>query len=386
MLGCVTFGLFLFLFLGRPPAAQAGLILGPVHVQPRTVQSGLDRIWDTESHDGVLYVAGEKDSKPAYQTINLATGVPGQVHVLSGLNSSDPTGNIRDVAIVNGAVTFVGAAAVAGANHQGVTWDLSGTPTVVPSVPDGDGLQAATPSGIVVGNGNGDEPAVGVIGGSMVVLPNNGFGLAQSITDDGKWIVGGDAFGYGIWYSDSPESLDYVSQNLILQPNANGDTPYDLRSVILDPISGHPVAIGEYTDSVIVGTATAAWDLSDGSLLRDFGLGTFADARIYGDNLVFAINGPNGGYLGTFSGDTIPISSLLGPDAEFIAKGGLFEGSLGVFALNADGTSASVGSFEVNGVSAVPEPSSWLMMLMAMIMSFFAQRFGWLRHLLPRRL
>jgi hypothetical protein len=248
-------------------------------------------------------------------------------------------------------------------------------------------LIASSPSGFVVGEGATNDAVIGKLGGPLQVLPAITHAATLGISDDNKWLVGGDGDTYGIWHTDTPDALNYSLQSIALDSNTNGDTPYVLRSVVLDPISGHYIAFGDYTDSLTISDSVGAWDLTDGSLLRDFGAGTLEDVRLFGDNVVVDINGIDFGYLTTLhDSDILKISELWGPDAVFSVKGGLFEGSLGLFALNADGTSASVGSFEVNGVSAVPEPSSWIMMLMAMIMSFFAQHFGWLRHLLPRRL
>ncbi len=120
-------------------------------------------------------------------------------------------------------------------------------------------------------------------------------------------------------------------------------------------------------------------------MIQDFGIGTFSDARIWEDNVVLGINGPDFGYLQTLhTSEILSVSDFLGTDAQFIARGGLFEGSIGVYGVSADGTSFSLGSHDVNGTSAVPEPQSWVMMLLAMIITFLCHRVPFLRHFLPR--
>jgi hypothetical protein len=385
----------LFLVMGLPPAAHAGLmtisdLIGGVHVQPTSVQSDLTRVWDVESHDGILYAAGEKDGKAAYQTFDLGTGVPvaGQVQVLASPNPNNPHGAVNDVAVVNGQVTFVGKTVAVNQVAKATYWGLAGHPTTMSTSDPLDMglLYSASPSGLVVGEGASNDAIVGKLGGPLQVLPAAAFSGSTGISDDGKWIVGNNGFTYGLWHTDTPDAMNYNLQDLTLQANLNGDLPNTLRSVVLDPVSGHYVAFGDYTDSVTISDSVAAWDLSDGSLLRDFGAGALRDVRLFGDSVVVDINGLDFGYLTTLhTSETMPISDLLGPDAVFSTWGGLFEGSLGVFALGGDGTSVTVGSFEVNGVSSVPEPSSWLMMLLGLIMSFIARHFGWLRHCLPRR-
>ncbi len=203
--------------------------MGGVHVQPTNVQSGLTKIFDVESSGGVLYVAGEKDGKAAYQSFDLSTGVPvaGSVQVLPSLDSNNEQGSVIDVQIVNGAVTFIGESHVSGQSNQGFVWDLAGNPTVVPS-PNGGLLEAGNPDGIVVGFGQSDHAAVGTIGGSLQLLPEIYGGGATSISADGKWIVGGDGFGPAAWFSNDPLSLDYTLASINLEANLNGDTPFDL--------------------------------------------------------------------------------------------------------------------------------------------------------------
>lgn len=286
--------------------------------QSINLSTGLTKVFDVETFGGVTYIAGEFNAKPAYVTVS-STGVLGSVQVLPSLDPNDPIGQVLDVALVNGSVTFIGESRVAGQNNQGFAWDLSGNPKPVPTTTAGGLLESANPVGIVVGVGESDHAAVGTLGGSLQLLPESGgFGGAVSITADGKWIVGGDGFGTGAWFSNDPSTLNYSLQTINFQTTATGDNPSVLRFVTQDPSSGHYLVFGEYVDSELFTDSVGVWDLSDGSLLRDFGTGVLNDVKTLGGHLVVSMNSINESYVTLLDSpevvqvrDLIPGSSLL---------------------------------------------------------------------------
>jgi hypothetical protein len=90
-----------------------------------------------------------------------------------------------------------------------------------------------------------------------------------------------------------------------------------------------------------------------------------ADARLFGDELVIAMNSPTGAYLTTLSDPTrLYLSDLFGSEMSNLsfARGGLYQGSLGFIAFGENPLGEQV-SFGVSyNSTAVPEPSSILLL------------------------
>ncbi|MFN8391911.1 MAG: PEP-CTERM sorting domain-containing protein [Bdellovibrionota bacterium] len=378
----LVLGSLLLLLVGP---AQASLIsitdlVGEAHIGPSPISLGLSKVWDGETVNGVLYVVGSKDGQAALQSIDLTSGTPvvGTVQLLPSLNANDLSGEIRKIGIVDGQPTFVGLSKDASGVFQGTTWTLSGSVTGTGQIdlPSSSANFDISVGGIIVGQGSNDSAVVGKIGGQIQLLPHSeAFGNALSISENGKWIVGSDGFGPAIYFSENPSELDYSLRGISLQTTSDGFLPDYFVKAIVDPTFG-AVGIGHYFDSNIFGEGEAAWSLETGALLRDFGIGSFLDAKLFGDSTVLMFNSPDYGYLTTLGNPNTMLLGSLIPGAVFGLPGGLFEGSVGVLAQDGTGTNFSVASFNVSP-TAVPEPSSIALLASSLLMcglSFMRRR------------
>jgi len=341
-------------------------LMGGVHIQPTGFASGLGIIRDVESGpDGTVYIAGSVDGKPAYQSFTVVNGVPvfAAVHVLPVPNASGQ-GLAIDIQVVGDQIVFGGMGrtnvVVPGATEgvvHALTWNLSGgyNDHGLESPTSGSIVFRIASDGTIVGEVNGDDPAVGNLAGQLHPLPFTGSsGVGLAITSDGQLIVGDDEFDGAAWKRTGGSYVEV---------SAFGDSPVGGKPSSLAEVYGSAaignVAFSEFFDLDFV-PHVGAWDLNTGAFLRDVGLGELKDIMAFGDSLVLAINGPDGGYLTTLAHPDLkmPLSSLLpaGNEGATFVRGALYNGSLGFLVETTTGLMTA--SFNVNGGSAIVDPNT----------------------------
>lgn len=372
---------------GVANAATITSLLGDVHIQPTEWSSGLSIVNDVDSHNGVVYISGSLNGKPAYQSFTVVGGVPvfAPVTVLAVPNAANGEGTAADVAVVNGQVVFGGSgrsnvttAEVPEGRTHAMTWDSAGnfTDHGLAQPARGSIVIAVGSNGTLAGDFNDDDPAFGNLSGNLQALPQIGLaGTGLAVTEDGKIIVGAQNFGPGVWRATDLSLSSYSLESTTFGLSSFGTGPDFFTEVFSTPGTGD-IAFGGFLDLDLFVNRVGAWDLTTGNFLADFGLGELMDAQFFGESLVLAINGLDGGYLTTFDHPdvTVSLASLfpagMGLTNPSFVKGGLYDGSLGFLASGANGTLATT-SFEP---AAVPEPSSILLFGAGLMSLFGAKR------------
>ncbi len=377
--------LFTLTILSLPGSAQGDVITdlitpGGYVYSPFAIDSNL-AIHQAERYGNTLYLVGSAGGTAAAQTVTFGEAGPAAsdlrlFHSLAPQVSNG--GIIRDVKEINGQIYYVGQ------SQSTNGYSISGGPEATVWNPvsgevRGLGFAYAIPQSSASGlssagimSGHGGNAAVYTLNGDSKLLPignptQGQVSGARGISADGTLVVGWDitSGGAAFWRANDLAALDYTLFNTsFLQLPENLMLGGVGLMAFSDPILGE-IGLFETLDPLTFGSGIGAWNLSDGSLLRYFGNGELADARIYGSELVIAMNGSEGSFLTTLSDPTsLYMSDLFGEELAGLsfAKGGLYEGSLGFVAL---GTSANGGgsfgvSYQLNP-AAVPEPSSLLL-------------------------
>lgn len=343
--------------------------IGDVSVAPVEIGNGLDVVRDVENVNGTLHIAGWMqntmgvDAVAARQLIDLSSGTAGSVELFQSLSgATNPRGQIQDVLIrADGSVEYVGTSMSPDASQtgrgEGTVWSDPSTPVGIGVASGGESVVfSGTANGVYVGYEAG-RPSMGTLDSGWSLLPVSDYGAAIDISGDGRYIVGYDT-GVPVFWEEMALGT-YDLRDDVLETPENAMLYCFLWSVIDD------IAFGEYFSLTSFQTGIAAWDLSTGALLQDFGLGEFADAELIDGQIVVGMNGVDGGRL-SLLGDpsSLLLSELMGIDDLTLARGGLYEGSLGIFAQGAQGTMVTT-SYQTNGT--VPEPSTFVIMLTGML-------------------
>ncbi len=375
----LSVGLVAFFGLGQVSLAQAGPItslfdFSSYSQSPFSLASGLT-IGEAESYNGILYVAGHSGSLPAYQTVTFGAGGPtvSQVYSLPTLLPGGD-GQVHDIQFIGGDVHFFGRSqspnTFSGISSEATAWNVTTGSIHALGFGGGPGTTStvfsASEAGIAVGV-NGGGGSVHSLSGHSALLPPGGGAGGGGISADSSLIVGRNNTEAAFWRANDVAALDYV-----LHSTASFQQPGDdffLGSFGLkafnDPIIGE-VGFFSTIDVNTFGSGVGAWNLTDGSLISHYGLGDLADAKLFGDELVIAMNSPSGAYLTTLSDPTrLYLTDLFGSEMGNLsfARGGLYDGSLGFIAFGENPLGEQV-SFGVsyNSMTPVPEPSSFLLL------------------------
>lgn len=367
------FGLFLGAIVSQSEAAPITSLLGDVHLQPTAWNNQFNNVGDVESWNGTLYIAGDVSGMPTVVSMPMeetATSAVSAMQTLSSPNTSDPRGMVLDITVVDGQVMYGGYTRGSLGNLYSTTWDTQGASTGHGSnAPTADSVvQRVSSGGQIAGDHFNADPAVGLLNSQLTALPIlGGGGVARDISDDGRVIVGADGFTAAVWRSSDPMSLNYQLDSVALQLTPDGAAP-DFFTHVFDGTSIGEVAFGQYLDLTIGNEAVGAWNLNSGNFLGLMGYGQLADAKMFNDTLVLGINGGDGGYLTTFDSPdvTIDLASLFPNDLGLanvtLAKGGLYDGSLGFLSLAQGVGGVSMLATTSFNVTSTPEPSSLLLL------------------------
>lgn len=374
------------LSLWAPASAYAGPITsivtpGGYVYSPFAVDSSLE-VLQAERVGGVLHLVGRSGSLAAAQTVAFGDGGPvaSKVRLYPSLSSQAGPGGavrgeIRDVREIDGRAYYVGNSRSPNTvfnDGEATVWD--------PATGEARGLGFAhaitqsTATGLSsagVMSGMGGNASVYTLDGDSRLLPigrpaEGQVSGARGISADGSLVVGWDysTGGAAFWRATDPGTLEYTlhSAGFLQTPEGLLLGAAGLMA-FSDPVLGE-IGLFETFDPLTFGSGVGAWNLSDGSFLRYFGEGGLADAKIYGDELVVAVNGVHGSFLTTLSDPTsLSMSDLFGPELSGLsfAKGGLYEGSLGFVALSPQSGGGSFGVSYQIAPASVPEPSSLLL-------------------------
>jgi hypothetical protein len=341
-------------------------------------------IIQAEAFDGTLHLVGVSGGRPAAQRVTLGpTPVASPLQILPSIDSQlspfgSDRGSIAAVGVFNGQFGYFGQSRSPDApvNFEATMWDPeTGVATALGMV-DPRSSQSSIlhvgENGLLYGQDSFGAAVYSPTekGRLPSVVPNFRVEAAWHATPDGAIAVGAAGGLLSWWRATDLATLtyEYVSAEGVLDASPEwsfGGTPYAL---VFDSPSLGRLLVSEYLDHTQFLGGVAVWDIDTGRLLRDFGLGVgLRDAKLVEDDLVLALNGPDGGLLAALSdGSTLSLASLLGLPAnaerpEF-ALNGLYTSSLGmVFMTTGSGPGGGrvnvyTAAFETN--AAVPEPSS----------------------------
>ncbi len=340
------------------PSAHAGLItslIGDQSFAPLVLDMDIPR--NAININGMLHVTGGFNNSAARQVIDLSTGIAGPVEQFYSLNGTKGGSGINEsVQLNDGRVLFLGLSSL-GANGSVATYwfDDITTPISASSFPgDQSSLEGASASGTLIGFDEGivgGNSGVGQIGSTLQLLAG-GSVLAVDITRDANFVVGTG----NIWKLGQFGYEDFSTAGF--ETPANGDVPAGWRGVAIDPVTAQAVFAGEFFNLSTFQTSTGFWN-EDGTLLGSFD-GQFQDFEIWEGQLVAGLNGydDDGWVLAISDFSSMSIFDITGSKAT-LGENSLFVGSAG-FVLNGPN-----GSFVTTyKTSAVPEPSSFLLMLL----------------------
>lgn len=358
-LACVCFAL-LFSAATVAPAKAGTIIEGLIGDQSfAPLDIGLEDPANAVNIDGVLHITGFSEGIGALQMIDLTTGVAGpvqQFHSLNGLGGRAAIGEV--VQLNDGRVIYLGSGEL-GANDQVATYWIGGVdnPIVADADPNSDGFLAGAASGGTFVGFNDFGAAVGLVGGTLQALPGTAT-VAGDITSDARYIVGDS-----IWV-EGDNGYQTVSTLGFDLPTNGAGLPTLWSGTAIDPVTGQAVFAGSYVDLTTFQTNTGFWN-EDGVLLGTFD-GLFQDFEVWEGQLVAGLNGyDDDGHLIAISDfSSLAILTITGQKST-LHQNGLFVGSAGFLLDGPNGP--MVTTYETNGTTAVPEPSTFVLSLLGTI-------------------
>ena len=355
--------------------AEAGIIFsvllpnGEGQVLLQSAETDLFGPTNAVAADGFLYYSGfisENRQVGAVQRVELATGQRFAPMMAESLNGAGGVSGIFEISVQrDGTPLYVGQSALGVNPSEATIWhgDLS-NPMQVAFGTGASTARGASSGGTYVGNVGG--AAVGMIGSNFQFLPGGASELAVDITADGDFIVGdtGSIWRLGENGYQQISTLGFETNNGEIARTGGWSGTH------IDPVTGKAVFAGGFTNLQNFTPGTGFWN-EDGELLGLFENGDFSDFEVWEGELFAGLNAGDLGSLVAISDfSTLNIEELTGSRAR-LANDGLFRGSAGFLLENPDG-SVSYTSYATSP-AAVPEPSSFILVLLSGLVGLLAK-------------
>jgi hypothetical protein len=265
----------------------------------------------------------------------------------------------------DGSILYLGSSNSFQYNAVSTIWWNPQNPIAPGAVGTTGTLLSASRDGVIAGL-NGDQSAVGFANGILQEFPSTAGTAIVDTTSNASYLVGTS----GAWQLLDRPTLNYERLSV-----DHWDLPGDSLSFdgtfqgVLD-VGDDTYFAGQYLDSSFA-LKVGIWNDTGQFLGSTLAGSSFADIGYFENELILGVNGPGG--LGTLyrlsdMSDPFSLSDLYGSNVSLV-QDSFYNGSFGFIVSGSSGT--YVTRYEL---SSVPEPSSFLAILIATLVAICRRR------------